>query len=423
LLARLRTHLPVVGFVLALVLLSSAGVTSYVDARRMALIGGEIAAANAVLEGLSDVSIAVERIVTTARVFILTGDEEFATALEQSVRQVGTEISELGGLVDGPDLLAAVGALATLIERRVQLSREYVDLRRRVGLQEATEQIRPGGEALTAEIRDLVASMEQEIESRLEERRLAATVNHARTLATMLVFGGVSLIVLLAAFVAFRGQARERAELERQIVLTGELERDRIARDLHDGVGQELAGISLRLGALANQLTREGSAHAETAQSLNALAQASISETRRLSRSLSPAVWSDLGICGALKSLAREVDAHSHVRCSASCASSDDVCDSEVSTQLFRIAQEAVNNALRHSSASEIGLRYGREGDTVYLEVLDNGTGIPGEGERSEGLGLRSMRYRARMIGGNLEIGRRPEGGTEVRCSVRGTGL
>lgn len=421
-LARIRTHLPVVGFACALVLLSSAGITSYVDARRMARFGAEIGAAHAILEGLGDLSIAVERIVTTTRVFLLTGDEEFAASVEQSERRIVAEIAELRELLDSPDLLADLAVLETLTDRRIRLSREYVDIRRRVGVQRATEWIQPGGEQLTTEIRELIASMEQKIESRLDERRSAASANHFNTLATMVVFGCISLVALAAAFLGFRRQARERAELERQIVVTGELERDRIARDLHDGVGQELAGISLRLGALANQLSREGSVHAETAHTVNALAQASISEIRRLSRSLSPAVWSNLGICGALKALAREVDAHSKVRCAASCASSDDVDDAEVSTQLFRIAQEAVNNALRHSHASEIELRYGREGDAVYLEVLDNGVGIPKPGERTEGLGLRSMGYRARMVGGHLEIKPRAGGGTEVRCAIHRPG-
>ena len=88
-----------------------------------------------------------------------------------------------------------------------------------------------------------------------------------------------------------------------------------------------------------------------------------------------------------------------------------------MAAHLYRIAQEGINNALTHGNARSIDLRYRREGGAACLEVVDDGIGIPAEHERSEGLGLRSMRYRARMIDGSLDVEALAGGGTKVRCS------
>lgn len=414
----LRARAPEIGFVFALLLLSSAGVTSYMDATRMARTGAEIDDVHRILETLDDVSIGVERVVTTARVFVLTGQEEFIAPLQQTEQWIHDRFTVLRQELDGSDLLSAESRLEELVERRIHLTRDYVEIRRRLDLQDSTEQIPPGGEDLTEAIRELVSEMEQEIEAQLDQSRLVAAARHSRTRATIVSFGSISLLILLGAFFVLRRQIAERAELEREVVVTGENERERIARDLHDGVGQELTGISLRLSALTRQLEREGSSCAETAQKLSSLVQASISETRRLSRSLSPSVWSDLGLHAALEALAREVDGHTGMTCTVECSPSARIDDKEVSAQLFRIAQEAVTNALRHSGATHIELRCAQSDGTTFIEVLDDGIGIPSPGERVEGLGLKSMRYRARMIEGRLDVSARREGGTRVRCSL-----
>lgn len=406
-----------IGFGCALVLLSFASVASYLDARRLADATAQVDDTHDVIERLDSVSITVERIVTTARIFVLTGEETFLAPLTQLQAQLAQDFSVLSALLADSDQLTNVATLEALVGRRVALSDDYIDLRRRLGLQQATDEIPPGGERLATEIRDTIGNIEQTLRLRLEQRRDAAAVSHATTRAAISFLGVASVIALLAAFVAFRKQAAERVELERQIVATGERERDRIARDLHDGLGQELTGISLRLAALSKLLERERSNHLSTVQSLQALTQTSISESRRLSRSLSPGVGHNSGICAALSSLAREVNELSEVSCTANCSTEDDISDDEIVTQLFRIAQEATNNALKHSNARNIELHYGRDRGKVYLAVLDDGVGMPSERDRVDGLGLRSMRYRAQMIRGRLDARARVDGGTEVRCS------
>ena len=424
----IRPQLPAIGFGSTLALLSLAVAASYVDTQRMAETTSEVEETHNMRARLSGVSLAIERVVTIARVFVLTGDEEFVVPLDQTRRQITDDFTVLRQMLSGdPDQLANLASLEELTERRLALTNEYIDLRRRMSLQQTTEQISFGGEQLAVEIRTLIADMEETMQLRLEQRRTAATANHASTLAAVTFAGLVSIVLLFLAFVAFRRQTAERVELEREIIAAGEHERGRIGYDLHDSLGQELTGISLGLEVLANTLEGEHSAHVQTVRSLKALSQKSISETRRISRSLSPGFRSELGICEALSSLANEVNEHSGVNCSAYYLANDDAHDIQVATQLFRIAQEGVSNALRHGNAKNIELRYEREVDVAYLAVIDDGIGIPAEHGRVEGLGLRSMRYRARMINGTLDVAARANGGTEVRCSfkcsVAGAGL
>lgn len=205
--------------------------------------------------------------------------------------------------------------------------------------------------------------------------------------------------------------------LQRDIVATQERERSRIGRDLHDGLGQELTAISLALEVLGQKLGSEQSPHAEAVHALKAMAQKAIVTTRRIARSLSPAFGRELLIGEALEALAGEVSEHSNVTCRATCSRKDHAHDIDLDTNLYRIAQEAVTNALRHGAPRNVELRYACDGKSIRLEVLDDGVGIAPEIARRGGMGLRSMRYRAHLIHGHLEIDRRPEGGTRVCCS------
>ena len=417
---RRKALLPAIGFGSTLALLCLAVAASYLDTQRMAETTSQVDETYNTLSRLSNLSLGVERVVTMARVFVLTGEEDFVAPLGQTQQEITDDLTDLRLMLAGdPDQLARLAALEELIGRRVALTNEYIDIRRRMGLQQTTEQIPFGGEELAAQIRTSIAEVEQIVRFQLEQSQAAAAASHARTVTTITFTGLASVVVLLFALVAFRRQAVERVELEREIINTSEHERARIGHDLHDSLGQELTGISLGLEVLAKMLDREQSTHAPTARHLKELTQKSISETRRISRSLSPGFQSKLGICEALSSLANEVSQHAGVNCEAHYAIDDDLYDPQVAAQLFRIAQEGVNNALKHGKAKNIELCYGRESDTAFLEVIDDGIGIPDEQDRVEGLGLKSMRYRTRMINGTLDVVARARGGTEVRCSFK----
>ena len=215
---------------------------------------------------------------------------------------------------------------------------------------------------------------------------------------------------------AIRDITEQRAT-EQEVIAIIESERRRIGRDLHDGLGQELTGISLGLKTLSEQLTRERSPHERATRRLTEMIQTTIADTRHFARLLSPGFSQEFRLAETLKALAAEVNGHSGLSCRVQCSDVDDAHDDDVATHLFRIAQESINNALRHSGAKTIELNYRRERNSLVLEILDDGVGIPDEEHRIEGLGLRSMRYRARMLNGTLTVAARARGGTRVLCS------
>jgi two-component system CheB/CheR fusion protein len=209
----------------------------------------------------------------------------------------------------------------------------------------------------------------------------------------------------------------EQTRLEREVIASSENERKRIGHDLHDGLGQELTAISLALQALSLKLDRESSPHAQAARNITVSTQNMIAEIRRFARQLAPIFSSKFGLNDALQALAKDVREYSNVECHAHGSYEHRTLDTDIAVHLYRIAQESINNAIRHSGAKNIELQYGRDGDSIFLEVLDDGTGIPTRDHRVDGIGLRSMRYRARMLRGRLDIAPRSQGGTRVFCS------
>lgn len=208
----------------------------------------------------------------------------------------------------------------------------------------------------------------------------------------------------------------ERVELEREILALGERERERVALDLHDGLGQTLTGISLSLKALVRRLERGENVSIDDLRRIEHDVQEAMNETRRATRLLSPRMG---GLRSALERLVRQLD-HGGLRCTVHGRTQHDDHDAEIETHLYRIAQEAISNAVRHSKARYIELHYRCDGHTIELEVLDDGIGLPSEQaaqHRPDGHGLRNMRYRAHMIDGGLDVTRRVGGGTRVFCS------
>jgi hypothetical protein len=209
----------------------------------------------------------------------------------------------------------------------------------------------------------------------------------------------------------------DRKKLEREVIEIGNRERVRLGQDLHDSLGQELTGISFKLKALEGRLagTQDREA-AELAEESRGLLKDAILHTRRLSRVLVPPVLQSEGLVGALGELA--VYAESVYGCTAVFEQDPAMkpIDPGVSTQLYRIGQEAVTNACKHADLHRLQIALHQEGSEVTLKIADDGRGIAEPG--GNGLGLRIMRYRASMIGGHLEIYSEESGGTTVVCRV-----
>lgn len=206
--------------------------------------------------------------------------------------------------------------------------------------------------------------------------------------------------------------------LEREIVNISEAEQRRIGQDLHDGLCQYLAGLTCSASSLRDDLQElRLHADAKAADELVKLLQDAVVQTRDLSRKLVPAHVSRLGLVLALESLAQSVTRLHGVNCKFRCRASSANWGGHTATHLYRIAQEAINNATRHGKARNIFLFLDAAGSSIRLRVVDDGAGI--SESNSEGMGLDIMRYRARLIGGHLTIKPRSSRGTIVSCTAR----
>jgi PAS domain S-box-containing protein len=210
----------------------------------------------------------------------------------------------------------------------------------------------------------------------------------------------------------------ERKRLEKEILEISDRERQRIGQDLHDGLCQHLAGIELMSQVLEQQLAPKSRAAAARAGEIARHVREGISQTRSLARGLSPVTLESEGLMSALRELAASTENMFGVKCRFACDPPVLVRDPAVATHLYRIAQEAVSNAIKHGEAREVLVHLQSVGNRTGLSVHDNGVGLPKSIPKEKGMGLRIMQSRAGMIGGSLSIEKDPAGGTLVVCSV-----
>ena len=211
---------------------------------------------------------------------------------------------------------------------------------------------------------------------------------------------------------------RREELLEREILEIADREKERLGRELHDGLCQSLAGIA----ALTTGLSRSLAASAQpgpaaAADEIVRLLSETIGEVRCLAHCLGPVRLNGTGLVGGLETLARNV---SHMYRASCTFASDGHCPGlceEAVTHLMRIAQEAVRNAVAHGQADHIDICLECARGSGLLSIRDNGVGLSEDDRDHHGIGLHTMNYRARAIGGALTLSRRPEGGTVVACA------
>lgn len=208
---------------------------------------------------------------------------------------------------------------------------------------------------------------------------------------------------------------RERAALERMVIDSTEQERRRIGHELHDGIGQQLTALLMGTSALNEELQSAAQARcSEQAGRLITQLRDTITEVRALSHGLAPVPTWESGLEHALQSLAESTTRSTGVRCVFECPDPVEVTDDATAGNLYRVAQEAVNNALKHAAPSEIRIGLEMRDGTLVLEVDDDGEGMPEKPVKREGIGVRVMRHRAETMGSSFSIGAAPAGGTRV---------
>ncbi len=209
----------------------------------------------------------------------------------------------------------------------------------------------------------------------------------------------------------------ERKRLEQAVLDISVREQRRIGQDLHDGLGQHLTGIAFMSKVQEQKLAEKGLPDAAEAAKIVRLVNQAIEKTRELSRGLLPVLSESRGLMSALQQWAGEVQDLFGISCTFLCMEPVLIHDDSVATHLYHITQEAVNNAIKHGKARHLVIALGAAGGRGALTVSDDGSGIqklPGAGT---GMGLHIMNYRAKMIGGVLEVKSGKPHGTVVSCA------
>jgi two-component system, LuxR family, sensor kinase FixL len=207
-------------------------------------------------------------------------------------------------------------------------------------------------------------------------------------------------------------------EMEDRILENSEQEMQALGRELHDGLGQQLGGVDLLGRTLARTLRQQKRPEARTAQMLVRLVRQAWSQTRALARGLTPAMESPDALMLALDSLSSNTSTLLGVRCVFQCEEPVLVHTHSSSLHLFRIAQAAIANAIRHGRAHRVDIVLASYKGELLLEIRDNGKGLARGWQKSPGLGLRIMRYRAAALEGTIQWAKAKPHGVVVTCRV-----
>ena len=209
----------------------------------------------------------------------------------------------------------------------------------------------------------------------------------------------------------------ENKRLEKEVQEISEQEKRRIGQDLHDGLGQYLTVIACMVKVVEQKLANRDLAEAGDVKKITTMVNETIAQARDLARGLSPVELENNGLQAALQELASRVS-RTNVNCEVKAPTVTKVYDNAAAVHLYRIAQEAVNNSVKHGNAKNIFIGLNTQNNHVELTVQDDGCGLPKNGPKATGMGLRVMNYRAAMIGATVTVGAGAPCGTVVRCVV-----
>ncbi len=213
-------------------------------------------------------------------------------------------------------------------------------------------------------------------------------------------------------------QIREQRELEALVLNISEREQQRIGQDLHDGLCQQLTGIKFKNGLLEQKLAERGLPETRDAQEVEKLLSEAIEQARSQALGLNPVRLESEGLTTALHELAADIADVFGIECVCSFPNSAAIRDHAVAIHFYRIAQEAITNAIKHGKAKRIHLELAERDGNFQLNIQDNGIGLPASPGKHNGMGMHIMNYRARTLGAVLNVQPGESGGTVVTCSL-----
>jgi PAS domain S-box-containing protein len=210
----------------------------------------------------------------------------------------------------------------------------------------------------------------------------------------------------------------ERKRLEKKVLEVSDQEQRRIGQDLHDGLCQHLTATMIASKILQEELGQQSSPQAAQAGQIATFLDRAIRQARDVARGLDPVKVATNGLMSALEELANTIRTMHRIDCVFQSDAPVLIDDDATAIHLYRIAQEAVNNAVKHAKPTRVEIGLANIDTKIALSIKDDGVGLPKASKRRSGMGWQTMHYRARMIGAALDVRRAPEGGTVVTCTL-----
>ena len=218
---------------------------------------------------------------------------------------------------------------------------------------------------------------------------------------------------------SLRQEIQTRRQLQKQLVEISEREQRRIGQDIHDGLGQHLTGVAMLADLLRNRLDKNEAPDMVNVRRLVTLLDQARSFARQLAHGLHPVANDPIGLMNSLEQLAQSVHALHKLECHFYCEQKILIEDNDKATHLFRIAQEAINNAIRHGRCKHIEVRLSEDSQAIRLEIWNDGPKwLRKRDLKRNGIGLQIMKSRSEAVNGRLEITSGRSRGTTIACAI-----
>lgn len=364
---------------------------------------------------------------------------------EAGIEDALRELEQL--LADNPAQLKNLSQLRTLVRRKMALMHQALAVYRQGGLDDIVKIARVSdGRAAMDEIRLQVVIMVREQNDTLAARNAGFYREYRKAAALGIGINAVAILVLILFYQLVRRSFHRRAAVEcalqdandnlestvakrteqlsvlsRHLINVSEMEKARLARELHDEMGANLSSISMDLSAVAARLCGCAPELAGQLRRAKATLLETVELKRRIVEDLRPSLLDNLGLSAALRSYCAEFGRIGRLACEIEIEIDDiDRADPTLTIAVFRIVQESLTNILKYARAGRVGVSLGRVGHDLSLRIVDDGVGIAGAALATPmSHGLLGMRERARLLGGTLTIGRGRDGrGTCVEARI-----
>jgi len=384
---------------------------------------------------------------SSLRGYFISNADTYLGPSRTATAEIDNELKGLEILLQGsPSQLKNLAQLKTLIRRKMMTLDETINVYKQGGLADIVNIARVSDERATMdEIRLQVVIMVREQNEALAAGSAAFYREYQKAVLLGIGINGLAILVLIMFYQLVRRSFQNRAAVEfalknandtlestvvkrteqlsvlsRHLISVNEVEKARLARELHDELGANLTSISMDLGAVTQQLAQS---HPELAAQLRH-AKATLLETvelkRRIVEDLRPSLLDNLGLCAAIESYCEDFARMSSVRCDTDVAIHIDNREATLTIALFRIVQESLTNILKYAKASMVSVSLKRNETGLVLRVVDDGIGITEDAlQKPMSHGLLGMRERALLLGGSLTVKPGPQGkGTCVEALI-----